>query len=87
MSWHRFTEQLREYFTFTRKERNGICVLLILLLLSQGALIYTRYYMKPIPHPDISAFRNEILAMMKDSAVAEVESQPCWSAKPGGIFP
>lgn len=62
MSWHRFTEQLREYFTFTRKERNGIVVLLILLIIMQGMIVFTHFYKPQHKEADITAFRNEVLA-------------------------
>jgi competence protein ComEA len=65
MSWHRFTDQLREYFTFTRKERNGITVLLVLLVISQGAILFTHYYRPTAQKADISAFRNEVMAFLK----------------------
>ncbi len=62
MSWQRLNDQLREYFTFTRKERNGITVLLCLLLLMQGAIIYTHYYQPEEDKTDIAAFQKEVLA-------------------------
>jgi competence protein ComEA len=65
MAWHRFTEQLREYFTFTRKERNGILVLLILLIIMQGAIVFTHYYKPPKEVADISAFQKEVLAFQQ----------------------
>lgn len=74
MSWQRLNDQLREYFTFTRKERNGITVLLCLLLLMQGAIIYTHYYQPEEDEAANEAFRKEVLAFQA-SMVKEEENQ------------
>jgi competence protein ComEA len=79
MSWHRFTEQLREYFTFTRKERNGIAVLLILLVIMQGAILFTHYYKPDLKEANISAFEKEVLAFQsarKDTIAVQHAFQP-----------
>ena len=64
MFFKRFTEQLKEYFTFTRKERNGILVLFILLVISQAGIIYTHYLDFPV-ESDYSAFEEKAHAFMQ----------------------
>ena len=43
MITQQFKERLKEYFTFTRKERNGILMLLFFILILQASIIYTHY--------------------------------------------
>jgi competence protein ComEA len=59
---------LEKYFTFSRTERNGIVVLVILCLL---VLIAPRvyYYLKPVEHADNSKYKAEVEAFEKGQPV------------------
>ncbi|MEP7263167.1 MAG: helix-hairpin-helix domain-containing protein [Bacteroidota bacterium] len=85
MSWHRFTEQLREYFTFTRKERNGIVVLLILLIAMQGMIVITHFYKPQRKEADITAFRNEVLVFEQAMLLEDSSSKHIYIKKPEEI--
>src|SRR5207344_2546736 len=75
--WNQF---LRNYFTFNRRERNGLIVLLlIMLLITFWPAIYARLYHDPLP--DFAAFKasidsfETIASLKKDSnGNAEMES-------------
>ena len=62
MFFQRFTEQLKTYFTFTRRERNGVVVLMILIFIMQGVNIYIRYYEPAHISSQDKHFEKEILA-------------------------
>lgn len=65
MAFQRFIERLKEYFTFTRKERNGIFILIILMMIMQGMVIYT-HYLKPVSsNTSYKSFEMEMLAFEK----------------------
>ena len=69
MRIRRFTERLKSYFTFTKRERNGILVLFILMLTMQGFVIYTGFLEPTIPSSQSIVFKNEILAFENAIAV------------------
>src|SRR5690349_20187225 len=59
---------IREYFTFNKRERNGIFVLLVIILL---LIAYLNVADKFIPHEkiDFSKFEKEIQALNKSDIV------------------
>ena len=74
MLWQRFREQLKEYITFTRKERNGILVLFLLLALSQVAVIYTHYRVDSRT-ADFNSFNRQISEFRNSFSDTEEESK------------
>ena len=60
MFLNRIKNSLKEYFTFTKSERNGITVLLVILVALMGGLYYTHFITPPHNKFDIAAFENEI---------------------------
>lgn len=60
MPFNRIKNTVKEYFTFTRSERNGISILLIILLVLLAGLYYTHFITPPHNKFDIAAYENEI---------------------------
>lgn len=60
---------IKEYFSFSKSERNGIIILLILILLTITATYSISYFIPQTNyHIDASQFRDEILKIEKDSS-------------------
>lgn len=71
MLFQRFNERLKEYFTFTRKERNGILILLALIFIMQAAIIYT-HFMEPVNGEiKFQKFEKELLAFENELNIKE----------------
>ena len=71
MVTQQFKERLKEYFTFTRKERNGIFMLLVFIFILQGAIIYTHYSGFSINNSDSPSSLKEMLDFEKALAAME----------------
>ena len=65
MSFQRFGERLKEYFTFTKRERNGILMLMFLIIAMQGIVIFTHYLQPTLDNPQRQFFEKEIIAFEK----------------------
>ena len=61
-SYNRIKNSVKDYFTFTKSERNGIRALLIILVILMGCLYYTNFISPPSTKIDIVAFEKEIKA-------------------------
>src|ERR1041384_7463727 len=57
---NRIKNSIKDYFTFTKSERNGIRVLLVILIILFGCLYYTQFISPPTTEVDIIAFEKEI---------------------------
>ena len=71
MVTQQFKERLKEYFTFTRKERNGIFMLLVFIFILQAAIIYTHYSGFSINYNDSPSSLKEILDFENALALME----------------
>ncbi len=61
-SYYRIKNSIKDYFTFTKSERNGIRVLFIILIILMGCLYYTNFISPPSTKVDVAAFEKEIKA-------------------------
>jgi len=55
-----FRDTWKDYFSFSRRERRGIFVLLIIILFQVGFLIYLEYFPSKSPPLDFSKFEKEV---------------------------
>lgn len=65
---------LREFFTYTKKQRNGLLVLAALTLLIQ-AFLYFDDYLIELPKSDFAAFEVAVAEMEARDSVASIESE------------
>ena len=84
MSFNSFKSILKDYFTFTNRERRPILLLLAIII----GLLFTLYYLrftKVESHTDFTQFEKDIAAFEKrfteDSIANEVEKPTYASAK------
>jgi competence protein ComEA len=73
MAFRSFRNSLKDYLTFTNRERKPILILIVLILLSMGTLVYLKL-MPDNSKTDFSAFEKEIIAFenaqKQDSLIA-----------------
>lgn len=60
MSKRNFRYQVKEYFTFSSSDKNGILILLALILIVSLVYWVISFSGKPVPRMDVSAFEKEI---------------------------
>ena len=55
-----FRDTWKDYFSFTKRERRGIFVLMLIILLQIGTLVYLRYFPSKKPPQDFSKFEKQV---------------------------
>ena len=68
-----FSNFLRDYFTFNRRERNGIIVLISLIAFISILTFSLRFFISP-PERDTAAFQKELDAFLASAAPAEEDA-------------
>lgn len=57
---HQIKNSLKDYFTFTKRERRGVSALLVILIILFGVLFYTHFITEPKSKMNIAAYEREI---------------------------
>ena len=69
-----FRKFLKDYFTFTRSERNGLIVLIVIIFILVAARLVIPHIRKNITY-DFSEFQDEIAEFEKSVSEAEENHQ------------